>query len=803
MIKNYFSIAWRNTKKNKLWSFLNISSLALGVASCLLIFLFIRDERSFDNIHQKGDDIYRLTEVQSFPGTNVQKVALSMPGMGPALVRDYPQIQSFSRYLGMGRQLYSRNDRSLLLEETVSVDSTFLKIFDFPLLKGDRDVALNEPYSVVLTEESARRFFEDEDPVGQIIHQNDNAYKVTGVLQDIPENSHVQFDALISMATRISDQPDFDSQFGSNYLVTYLVLDSKTDIGELEGKMPEFLLRCMPPDEGSTNTVTDFYKLFFQKLPDVHLASTDMEHDYHNYRKFNGTYLDIFTLVAFFILLIASVNFMNLITARASHRWKEVGVRKTVGAQRKQMFTQFSLESVLLAVLSFFFGIIVAIICTPLLNQLLDRSLSMKYFLEQPMVLLTAFGGTLLMGFLAGIYPSYYLSSFKTTDILRGGGEGEGRSVFQSTLVVLQFGLAIGMIICTFVVLQQLYYVMNKDIGINKDHILLVDLNDDANNIFKTLKTELKASPRVLGVTASGQRLGNNFHQWGFKLRTDSIQSVTPSNVNVDYDYLDVYEIELLEGRNFSEDRPRDNGYAFIINESFAQELGIREDPIGVSAGHRWYPDDSLGTIIGVTKDFNFNSLHYAINTLSLVVHEEWGYDELSIKIDGNQIEAAIADVERIWNNHVPTWPFQYSFLDQHFEDLYRSDQQMKAVVSIMAVLAILIACMGLFGLAAITTEKRVKEIGIRKVLGASVPGIMIQLSKRFALLILLAFLVFSPVTYIFMKKWLEGFADRISLDSGVFILGFVIAFVIAVSTMSYHTLRAALSNPANALRDN
>lgn len=801
MIKNYLKIAWRNIWKHKLWSFINVASLALGIGACLLIFLFIQDERSFDAAHSKLANIYRLDEIQSFPGTNTQKVALSMPGMGPAMVRDYPEVEQHARYWGRGKRLYVKDDIQHLVKESVMVDSSFLEIFDFPLIQGDRNTALDEPFSLILTKETAEKFFKDTDPIGQSLRMNDESYEVTGVLENISENSHMQFDALISMATVTRENPDFNSQFGSNYMVTYLLMSDHVDLPTLESKMPEFLLRCMPPDPDDARTVNDSYKIFFQQLPEVHLASMDIEHDYHNHRKFNGTYLKLFTLVGFLILLIAAVNFMNLITARASHRWKEVGVRKTIGARQNQMFAQFSVESALLGFLAFIIGSGLAILFAPILSRLLDRSLSVLYFIEYPTILVIAFVGTLLLSFLAGIYPSYYLSSFKTVKILRGGNLESNKSIFRSSLVVLQFGLAIGMIICTFIVVQQLFYIKNKDIGLNKDHILLVDMNQDANEVFKTLKTELKRSGRVKGVTASGQRLGNNFHQWGFKLRTDSIQGMTPSNVHVDYDYLDVYEMELVAGRNFSEERPLDDGYAFIINESFAKEMNL-EDPIGVAAGHSWYPDDTLGTIIGVVKDFNFNSLHYAINTLSLVVHEEWGYDELSVKIDGDNVEASIADVEKVWNNLVPKWPFQYSFLDAHYEELYESDRQMESVVSIMAILAILIACMGLFGLAAITTEKKIKEIGIRKVLGASVQGIMVELSKNFTFLVVLAFLLFSPVTYLLMRKWLENFADRINISPLVFILGLVLAFLIAIATMSYHTFRAAISNPVNALKD-
>ena len=356
------------------------------------------------------------------------------------------------------------------------------------------------------------------------------------------------------------------------------------------------------------------------------------------------------------------------------------------------------------------------------------------------------------------------------------------------------------MIVSTLLVIQQLYYIRNKDIGFNKDHIMLVGMNQDANRVFETLKTELKKSSHVMGVTASGQRLGNNFHQWGFKIRTDSIRSITPSNVNVDYDLLDVYQIHLLKGRTFSRERPTDNGRAFIINESLAKELEL-DDPIGVAAGHGFYPDDTLGTIIGVVRDFNFNSLHYDINTLEMVVHPDWGYDEMSVRIDGRDVDGAIADVERVWNQLVPTWPFEYTFLDEHFEELYRSDRQMEVVVTIMALLAIFIACMGLFGLAAITTEKKIKEIGVRKVVGASVGQIMVHLSRNFAGMVFIAFLIFSPVTWWLMHKWLENFAYHIAIGPLVFAAGCLIALVIALMTVSYHTLRAARTNPVESLR--
>ena len=801
MIRNYLKIAWRNSRKNSLWSFINIMSLALGIAACLLIFLFIRDERSFDAFHPLKERLYRLAEIQSFPGTNTQKVALSMPGMGPALRRDYAEIEDFTRYWTRGRNVYRVGEKQIIIEESVAVDSTFLSIFDYSLLEGVSSKALTEPNTAVITESTAKKFFGRGEALGQFIRRDSTNIEITGVIEDVPENSHLQFDMLVSMATFTSENPEFDAQFGSNYLVTYALMQPGVDIPGLEKKMPEFLLRCMPPDANSTQDVNDYYKLFFQPLADVHLASMDVEHDYQNYRKFNGKYLGLFSLVGLLIIIIASVNFMNLITARASHRWKEVGVRKTIGVSKNQLFLQFSAEAALLGIFAFAIAITLAVAAVPLLNHLLDRTLSFAYFLSQPLWLIVALGITIGLSVLASIYPSYYLSSFKTVDILRGGNLDTSKSLFQNSLVVIQFGLAIGMIIATLVVVRQLYFIKTKDIGLNKDHILLVDLNRESNGVYSTLKEEIKRSPHIRGVTASGQRLGNNFHQWGFKFRTDSIQGVTPSNVNVDFDYLDVYEMELVAGRDFSKDRPLDDGYAFIINESFAKEINV-DDPIGLAAGHSWYPDDTLGTVIGVVKDFNFNSLHYAINTLAMVVHTDWGFDEMSVKVDGQNIPQAIAHIEKTWNSLVPSWPFQYTFLDEHFAELYTSDRQMERVVTIMALLAILIAAMGLFGLAAITTEKRIKEVGIRKVLGASLADLMFQLSRNFAQLVIVAFVIISPIAYLLLGRWLENFVDRISIGPLIFIGAFCLAFIIAMLTVSFHTYRAALSNPVEALRD-
>lgn len=794
MFSNYLSIAWRNIRKNPLYAFINIFSLAIGLAACLVIYLFISDERSFDAFHTKKENIYRLDEVQNFTGTNLQKVALSMAGMGPAMIEDFPEVQNMTRYWNRGKNLVENGESKFLIDNVAFVDSTFLDIFDFELLQGDRASVLDEPYTVAVTEETALKFFPSTaEALGGMLKFQNEEYKITGLLKDIPENSHLQFDMLVSIPSVTRTNPGFNNRWGGNFLNTYLVLTPGTDIPALEKKFPDFLSRHI-----DNPRINDFYVLFLQRLEDVHLSSTDIEHDYNNYRKFNGSYLGVFTVIGVIILVIAGVNFMNLTTARASHRWKEIGVRKTVGAKKFQLFTQFIFESLVLAALSLVFAAILDLLFVPILNELIGRKLSLMVFLLEPINLFYLLAITLGLGLLTGIYPSIYMTSFNMSRVLKGG---KGGSVFRSSLVVVQFGLAVAMIVSTFIVVQQLSFMKNTDIGFDKDQMMLIEMNKEANDKFETLKTELLKSTLVQGVTASGQRLGNNFHQWGFKVKADTgIMNITPSNVNVDYDYFKVYGIKIKEGRGFSKDFETDKGMAFVINESFAKELGIKEI-IGTPAGHSWYADDTLGTIVGVAEDFNFNSLHYKVNTLAMVVHPDWGYDELSVKINGANAQQAIAFVKKTWEQQISGFPFSYSFLDEHFEVLYRSDEQMSSVVTIMAGLAILISCMGLFGLAAITTERKTKEIGIRKALGATENQITFLLSRNFGMLVLIAFLLASPVTYVLVSAWLEGFAYRVDINPLLFLLGGLVALLIALGTISYHTIRSARENPVKALR--
>ncbi|HTF16422.1 MAG TPA: ABC transporter permease [Chryseolinea sp.] len=796
MLKNYFAIAVRNLRLNPLFATINMLSLAIGLAACMAIYLFIQDERSFDSFHAKGAQIYRLDEVQNFTGTNVQKVALSMPGMAVNMAAEFSDVKNFVRSWSHGQTLLAKGDKKILVDRLKIVDSTFFDLFDFPLLAGDAQTGLDEPHTVMLTEETALKFFPSvESAVGNTISVALEEFKITGVLKDVPENSHIQFDVLLSMTTFTTRDPEMNNRWGSNYLSTYLLLEPGADIKQLESSFPEFMLRHTGDPEINTR-----YTLFLQPFLDVHLGSTDIEHDYNNYRKFNGEYLEVFLIVGVFILLIASVNFMNLTTSRASHRWKEIGVRKTVGAKKRQLFVQFIFESTLMAVIALFVAVMIVLAFLPLINHVIDRRLSLTSLLYDPRSLLLLGVITLGLGATTGIYPAIYMSSFSLSRVFKGGVTA-GKSVFRSSLVVVQFGLALAMIVSTLIIMQQLNFMKDKDIGFSTDQILLVSMNGEANEKLETIKQELLRDRHISGITAATQRLGNNFHQSGFKVKADTaVMELVPSYVVVDFDYLKVYGIRLKEGRDFSKEVLTDDGKAFIVNESLARELHLKET-VGTPAGHSYFHNDSLGTIIGVAEDFNFNSLHHKINTLALVVHTDWGFDEMSVKVDGDDVEASIAAVKKVWDELVPSFPFSYSFLDDHFAALYRSDKQMSAVVTIMAGLAILIACMGLFGLAAITTEKKTKEIGIRKVLGATEMQITLLLSRNFAALIVLAFVIATPATYWLLNSWLREFAFRIEINLMLFLLGGAIALAIAMSTISFHTIRSARRNPAKALR--
>jgi putative ABC transport system permease protein len=799
MIRNYFKTAWRNLWRNKVYTFINIAGLAIGMAACIVILLFVFYENSFDRFHSKN--IYRLNEVQKFPGMIAsQKVALSMFPMGPTLQQDFPEIRNFTRVNWDDKVQLTYRDKRLFLPQTFNVDTSFLHIFDFPLLKGDRAIALEKPNSVVLTESAARKLFGDQDPMGKTITHygsDTTSYTVTGIAADVPENSQLQFDALFSFNTFI--RPDWMKRWGGNWLDTYLVLAPQTDVAALEKKFPAYLKRHMTRNDG-----WKYYELFLLPLKDVHAGAADIGLDYINYLKFDHSYTRIFLAIALIVLLIACVNFMNLSTARSAERAREVGIRKSIGALRLQLGLQFLSESLLLSFLALIIaaGLVTAALALPWINTLSGRHLELVLF-QNPGLIGAFLIGTILLGILSGLYPAAYLSSFQPVKVLKGLPQiGKDKGLLRNFLVVGQFTSAIFLIIATIFVYRQLVYMQDKDPGFVRDQVVTIPLDDITGRKYDLLKKELSASTLVSGVTGAQDQLGSHLDQSGIEFKGDGpLRNLTSTRLIVDPDYLKLYHIALLYGSNFSPDKQAE-GREYIINEALAQELlkDAPNRPVSWLIG-KHFGFDSAGYIVGIARDFNFNSLHNKIETMFMFNQPEWGFSTVSVKIDGKKADRALAFIGDTWRSIFPDHPFEYQFLDDHFKEVYRADQQVTTMITVLAILAILISCLGLFGLASYSAEKRIKEIGIRKVMGASVQNLVGLLSRHFVRLVLWSNLIAWPLAWYTIHRWLEDYAYRIAISWWVFVLAGILAMTIALVTVSILAFRAAVANPVNSLR--
>ncbi|MCF0073337.1 ABC transporter permease [Dyadobacter sp. CY261] len=797
MLKNYLKVALRNIWKNKVFSAINIVGLAVSMAACIVIMLFVFYERSFDGLHSKN--IYRLDEVQKFEGMVApQKVALSMFPMGPTLEEEFPEIRQFVRINTTGKLPVHYREQRVELSQAFLTDSNFFKLFDYPIIEGEKDRVLKEPNSVVLSEKSAKSIFGNVDPIGKTINHFGNdtlTLKVTGIMKDVQTNSHLQFDALISFNTIA--KPDFMKNWGGNWLVTYLELAPGTDVAKMEKKFPGFLKKHMK--EGGWK----FYELFLQPLAEVHAQSVDITHDYINYQKFDKRYTYVFSIIAAIVLIIACVNFMNLSTARSTGRAKEVGIRKSIGAQRFQLAGQFIGESVLLALFSLVLAIAIVKLVMPAVANFSQRRLEFSIF-QHPGLLLVILSVTVFVGMLSGLYPAAFLSAFEPVKVLKGTIR-VGKSNFRNALVVAQFTSAVFLIIATGFAVKQLQYMVNKNPGFDKEQVVVIPLNSKSDTKYAALKQELLTNSSIEAVTGSQQRLGNNLHQTGVSFQgTAAKRELTSSQVVVDPDYLKLYKIKLLAGRNFTHEAG-DNAKTYIINESLAKEL-LKGEPtltmetlIGKRFGFSGM--DSLSTIVGVTEDFNFNSLHHKVETLCIFNQKDWSYSEMSVRIKGGSTQQALAAIQATWNKLVPDQPFTYSFLDEHFAEMYRADSQVSEIVGILAGLAIFVSCLGLFGLASYSAERRIKEIGVRKVMGASVAGIVALLSRDFLQLVLISILIASPIAWWAVRAWLNDFAYRIDIEWWMFLFAGALAVLVALFTISFQSIKAALMNPVKSLR--
>lgn len=796
MFKNYFKTAWRNLWKNKIYSTINVVGLAIGMAACILILVFVSYERSFDTFNKKN--IYRLNEVQKFEGMVAsQKVALSMFPMAPTLKQEFPEVKNYARIFANDKVPLNVGEKKAYVKRLCFVDSTFLDIFDFSVLKGDRNTMLQKPNSIVLTKSAAEVFFGKEDAMGKTLvsYYNDTTTLViTGILDNTPQNSQIQFDALVPISTIA--RPDWMDNWGGNWLNSYFEIAPHTDIAALEKKFPDYLKRHMSNDNWKN------YELFLLPLQEVHAGATDVGLDRFNYQQFDKSYTNIFFIIALVVLLIACINFMNLSTARSAERAREVGVRKSVGAFRWQLAVQFIGESVLLSLVALVFAILLVELFLPAVNRLSERHLEFPIFTNWKLILALLLGTTLL-GLVSGLYPAGYLSSFRPVKVLKGSihtGKNKGR--LRNVLVISQFACAIFLIIATVFAIRQLNYMKDRPTGFDRDQVVTIPLHEGSGRKFDAMKKDLLQNTLVSSVTASQDVLGSHLDQSGIQFKGDGpLRQLTSTRLIVDHDYLTTFKIQLAAGKNFSSEKSA-NGKEYIINESLANEL-LKDSPKAamVSLLGRRFGFDSLGQIVGIAKDFNFNSLHHKIETMFMFNQTDWGYGNMSVKINGSKPKESIAFIQSVWQKNCPEIPFEYQFLDEHFEEIYRSDSQISTIVGSLAALAIIISCLGLFGLASYSAEKRTKEVGIRKVLGASLQNIVLMLSKDFLKYVLIAAAIAWPLSWLAVHRWLQDYAYRIDISWWIFLSAVAVAMSIALVTIIFQAIKAAVSNPVKSLR--
>jgi putative ABC transport system permease protein len=799
MIRNYLVVMWRNVTRHKLFAAINIIGLATGMAACIVILLFVFYERSFDSMHQRN--LYRLNELNKFTSTGIiQKVAGTSFRSGPSLKAEFPEVLNYARVEVNNQYEMTYAEKRVFFSRTYFADSSFLRMFDFPLQRGDRQTALQKPNSIVLTESAARELFGAVDPIGKTVShygRDTLLFTVTGILKAVPANSQFQFDALQSFNTPFKpawNQRSRDDGDGN----TYLELAANSNMAALEKKFSSFLIKHQ---SGKTEDIRS--ELFLLPLRDIHANAVDILYDDINYQKLDQRYTNILMAVGVLVLLIACINFMNLSTARSAERGKEVGIRKTIGASRPQLGLQFLGESVLVSLIAMVIALGLVILALPYIDQISGRKLS-PLFPEHPGLLVAVFIGTILLGLLSGLYPAIYLSAFQPVKVLKGVGDaGKGKGTFRNILVVGQFASAIFLMIATVFVFRQLHYMENQDPGFDRDQLVTIPLHGITSGKYALLKNELSASPLVAGVTGAQDQLGGplNTLGLGFWPGNKPMRALFTTGIFVDPDYLSVYKIQVVAGRNFSPERSA-FGKEFVINEMLARQL-LKDEPgasltwlIGKHLG-----DDTLCRIVGICKDFNFNSLHYTIQPMFLLDQGASSFSVLSVKINGRQASQAIAFIASTWKNILPEYPFDYQFLDDHFRELYRIDAQVSQMVAIMSGLAIVISCLGLFGLAAFSAEKRTKEIGIRKVLGATVKDVVFLLSKHFIGLVLIGNLIAWPLAWLALHRWIQGYAYRVAISWWVFALAGIAALLIAWGTVSFLAIKAATNNPVKSLR--
>jgi putative ABC transport system permease protein len=789
MLKNYLKIAIRIIQRHKSYSFIKISGLSIGMACCILILLFVRYELSFDDFHKNKDRIHRvMSELDLSHGSEI--VPITALPLAPALKNDLQEVSNVTRITGEYHRLFSIGDDNFF-EEVNYVDADFFQVFTFPLITGDPKAALSEPFSVVISEKIAKKYFGKADPVGKtVLFQNSQDYKITGVMENIPGNSHLRFDILISFSSRNNEERvkgNYWDRFSNDY--TYVLLAEGADPSELESKFPSFMAKHIPVED-------DQYNLHLQTLKDIHFS----RFNYDIARRINKDYLYGYPAIAFFILIIACINFMNLATARSSGRAKEVGIRKVVGARRAQLIKQFFTESVLMAILSLAGSVGLVLLFLPKFNQFIRRELTLDLFSDMGL-LLGLLAISLFVGFVSGSYPALILSAFKPARVLRKAFEKKANGLsFRAVTSVLQFSISIVLIFATAVVYAQIHYMKKKDLGFNAEQIISITLTSHAvREKTEVFKSEILRDPSILsacasfGTPASGNGSGRSYIPEGYP----EGEWIHMETLFIDYDFIDTYGLTLTRGRNFSREYSTDIENAFILNETAVKKLGW-EDPLG-----KRFSEEDAGVeakVIGVVKDFHLEPTMYEIAPMVLTLRP-YEFSHISAKINQEDTSKALIFLEAKWKEFAPEYPFEYVFVDEKFDRYYNFERRQGQLFTYCSILAIFISCMGIFGLASFTAEKRTKEIGIRKVLGASVGGIVVLLSKEFVKWVLVANIIGWPVAYFVMNRWLQGFAYRVNIGIWMFAFSAFLVLIIALLTVSYQSIKTALADPINSLR--
>jgi putative ABC transport system permease protein len=779
MLKNYLKIAIRNIQKQKFYALVNIIGLTIGLTSVILIVLYVNDELSFDKFNKDYDKIYRVVENQYYSGQPVFPVAVTPGPLAPSLKKDFPEISLATR-ARFNTDRFEYGNESIK-ETGMYVDKDFFHIFSYKLIKGNAESVFNQLNAIVIDEKLAEKYFPNSDPIGQSIKLNgSDEMIVTGVISNVPKNSHLQFSYLMSTDRLRTKWGEMDVQWGDNTLYTYVKLNSKAKFKELNEKLKDQIKK------NAEESVTDIY---LQPISDIHLGAVYFTADVDG--KGSIIYVEIFSIVAIFILLIACINFMNLATARSVKRAKEVGLRKTVGASRFQLVSQFLGESVLMSLVATVMSVLLVDILLPFFNNLSGKSLEFELLNtgEGLKILILLVGSAIVTGIIAGSYPALFLSSFQPAMVLKGQ-KVKGGGLFRKVLVTVQFTVSIILLIGTITVSNQLDFIQNKNLGLNKDHVIYTSMSDN-HEIFRD---ELLSESGILSIGFS------NSHPAYVYNSTSGItweganpdESILMHLQAVDHGYIPTMQIELIEGGNFTDEIT--DSSAVIINESALRIIGF-DDPIGakLKAGGDY-------TIIGVAKDFHFKSIHQPIEPLVMFSNKEI-LDRTLIKIGGENVMESVATIKTQWGKLNPAKEFSYSFLDDDFNDLYKSEERTAKLFGYFSVLAIIISCLGLFGLSSFMVEQRTKEISVRKVMGASMRSLFYLVSKDFTMLVLFAFFISIPISWYFMNAWLDSFAYRISLGLSVFIISGIIALLVALLTVSYQSLSVAKANPAKALK--